>query len=219
VYTANKCLSPLIPEGADVQDPFFPRFWTNRIQDPYTVPRHYQSKNPFIPPGTAMIFAIDMGDIFSPYIPATWIWELIDIMEECPQIFQVLTKFPDDLLHWTQAHGLPDNVWVGVTVCNQSMVESAVSCLSSIDAVVKYICVEPLQEKIDLDLDGIDWVIIGAQTNPLILPEKAWVEDLLKEASTHNTPVFLKKSLQWHKDIHQWPNPQKKEEKAVQCQQ
>ena len=83
----------------------------------------------------------------------------MNIMEECPQIFQVLTKYPDDLLSWAQAHGLPENVWVGVTVCNQSMVEPAVHCLSSLDAAVKYVCVESLQERIVIDLENIDCVI------------------------------------------------------------
>ena len=219
VYTANTCTSHLVPEGVDVTDPFFPRFWSDRAQDPYKVPSHYKSKNPYVPSGTAMIFAIDMGDLFGSLIPATWIWELMNIMEECPQIFQVLTKFPDDLLYWAQAHGLPENVWVGVTVNKQSMVDPAVNCLSQIDAAVKYVCIEPLQERIAIDLEGIDWVIIGAQTNPLVLPESSWVSELLKEASIHNTSVFLKKSLQWHTTIHQWPiHSQKKEKRAVQCQ-
>jgi protein gp37 len=152
-----------------------------------------------------MIFAIGMGDIFGSLIPATWTYVLMEIIEKCPQVFQVLTKFPGNLLSWAKSYGLPDNVWVGVTVTKQSMVESALNCLSSIDAAVKYVCVEPLQERIVLDLDGIDWVIIGAQTNPLFLLEKAWVKELLETASTHNTPMFLKKSLQWHKTIHQWP--------------
>ncbi len=156
-----------------------------------------------------MIFAIDMGDIFGPCIPTTWTYVLMEIIEKSSQIFQVLTKFPDNLLSWVQSYGLPDNVWIGVTVNNQSLVESAMNCLSSIDAAVKYVCVEPLQEQIVLDLEGIDWVIIGAQTNPLVLPEEVWVEELLETASTHNTPAFLKKSLQWHKDIKEWPSPDK----------
>ena len=56
-----------------------------------------------------------------------------------------------------------------------------------------------------MDLTGVDWMIIGALTNPLILPEPAWVEVLLEEASRRNTSVFLKKSLGWHKEVHQWP--------------
>lgn len=77
---------------------------------------------------------------------------------------------------------------------------------SQIDTAVKYICVEPLQEQVTLDLTDVDWMIIGAQTNPLILPESQWVEDLLKEAARSGTRVFLKKSLSWGEDIRHWPH-------------
>jgi len=205
LYMTNTCTSPLAPEGADLSDPFFPRFWVDRAQDPYQVPKNFKSRNPHLKPGTAMIFAIDMGDIFGPYIPTTWTLVLMDIIEECPQVFQILTKSPKKLLYWAQTFGLPENVWAGVTVCNQSTVEQALKCLSHVDAAVKYICVEPLQEKITVDLAGVDWMIIGALTNPLILPESTWVEELLEEASRCNTSVFLKKSLGWNKEVHQWP--------------
>ena len=211
VYTANSDTSPLVSQGADTADPFFPRYWKDRKGDPYKVPKKFTSKNPNLDPGTAMIFAIDMGDIFGPFVPATWIWDLMNIIKDCPQIFQILTKFPDNLLYWAHANGIPENVWAGVTVNDQSMVRSALYCLTNIDAAVKYICVEPLQERITIDLESIDWMIIGAQTDPLVLPEKQWVEELLEEASRHNTQVFLKKSLQWHKDIQEWPPPGKVE--------
>jgi protein gp37 len=152
-----------------------------------------------------MIFAIDMGDIFGPCIPFQWVDNLMYIINECPQLFQILTKFPGRLLQWARAYGLPQNVWAGVTVCTQSMVEPALKCLSHIDAAVTYLCVEPLQERIVLNLSGIDWIIIGARTDPLIVPEPRWVEELLQEASRCETQVFLKKSLGWHKKVNNWP--------------
>jgi len=205
LYLSNMHTSPLVPQGADTADPFFPRFWEERKGDPFKVPARFQSKNSNLDPGTAMIFAIDMGDIFGPFVPAAWIWDLMGIIKDCPQIFQILTKFPDNLLYWTHANDLPENVWAGVTVTNQPMVRSALYCLSNIDTAVKYICVEPLQERIIIDLESIDWMIIGAQTDPLVLPEKQWVAELLEEASRHNTRVFLKKSLRWREEVHQWP--------------
>jgi protein gp37 len=79
-------------------------------------------------------------------------------IEECPQVFQILTKFPGNLFHWARSHGLPENVWAGVTVCTQSMVTPAVNCVSAIDAAVKYVCVEPFQEGIVISLSrcGLD---------------------------------------------------------------
>jgi protein gp37 len=205
VYSANKCVSSVISPGVHPGDPFFPRFWADRKGDPHTVPENFQSKNPTLKRGKALIFAIDMGDIFGPFIPDRWVQDLMGIIEGCPQTFQILTKFPGRLMKWAESYGLPHNVWAGVTVCNQLMVEPALECLCRIDAAVKYLCVEPLQERINLDLTGVDWVIIGAQTNPLILPETAWVQELLEEARACNTHVFLKKSLRWSDKVHQWP--------------
>jgi protein gp37 len=204
-YLRNENTSPLVPAGVDRTDPFFPRFWRKRRRDPFTVPETFKSSNPSLRRGTAMIFAIDMGDIFGSSIPADWIWDLMGIIKKCPQVFQILTKFPGNLSYWAGAHGLPENVWAGVTVCNQSMVAPAVECLSGIDAAVKYVCVEPLQGGIVMDLSGVEWMIIGAQTNPLVLSQREWVETLLKEAEESGTKVFLKKSLNWHEDIHEWP--------------
>jgi protein gp37 len=204
VYSANTCVSQGYKDGP-VEDPFFPRFWADRIRDPFGVPKMYRSKNPHLNEGTAMIFAIDMGDIFGPWIPESWTHVLMNTIEECPHIFQILTKFPDTLLRWAEEYGLPKNVWAGVTVNNQGMVDPALRCLSQIDAKVTYMCVEPLQEEIIVNLSGIDWLIIGAQTNPLVLPETRWVELLLKEASIHDTPVFLKRSLRWYKNTQEWP--------------
>jgi len=204
-YLKNNNTSPLVPQGADPADPFFPRFWEDRKGDPYKVPKRFRSKNPHLPPGTAMIFTIDMGDIFGPSIPAKWTSDLMEIIRDCPQIFQILTKFPNNLLDWVNSNGLPENVWAGVTINNQSMVESALHCLSNIDASVKYICVEPLQGKIKMDFENVDWMIIGAQTNPLVQPEKQWVEELLNEAHRHNAKIFMKKSLKWPETYQEFP--------------
>ncbi len=204
LYLTNPFISTIIPEGADPGDTFFPRFWPHRIRDPLGVSRKFQSKNPHLPQGTAMIFAIDMGDIFGSSIPDSWVEVLMNAIKGCPHIFQILTKFPENLLQYTKGHDFPANVWAGVTVCNQSMVKPALDCLSEIDASVKYLCVEPLQEKIVIDLSGVNWIIVGAQTNPLVLPKQEWVELLLREAQDCGTRIFLKKSLQWDETVNQW---------------
>lgn len=45
-------------------------------------------------------------------------------------------------------------------------------------------------------LDGIDWVIIGAQTGPGAAPPKReWVENILTAAAYARVPVFVKDNL------------------------
>ena len=86
----------------------FPRYWRDRREDPFRVPKHYRSKNPYLEPGIAMIFAIDMGDIFGLCIPLMWTLDVLNLMKDCPQIFQILTKLPDNLRYWAHANGQCD---------------------------------------------------------------------------------------------------------------
>ena len=62
---------------------------------------------------------------------------------------------------------------------------------------LKFISFEPLLRDAlgDEDLAGISWVIIGARTQPSILPKLQWVDHILREARTRNIPVFLKDNL------------------------
>jgi protein gp37 len=56
--------------------------------------------------------------------------------------------------------------------------------------------IEPLYAKIpNLNLSGIDWVIIGGQTHPTKLPEKAWVDEIITKARAKDIPVFIKNNL------------------------
>lgn len=60
----------------------------------------------------------------------------------------------------------------------------------------KFISAEPLLESISqIDLDGIDWLIVGGESGPQSRPmEEAWVEELRDLAKQHNVPFFFK---QW----------------------
>ena len=50
----------------------------------------------------------------------------------------------------------------------------------------------------EFDAELVDWIIIGAQTGAgAKQPKKAWVADIIREADTHNVPVFIKNNLEW----------------------
>ena len=120
-------------------------------------------------------------------------------IKECPQHrFLFLTKQPQNLAKWSP---FPENCWVGVSVTGPAMYNSAMEALSQVTATVKYVSFEPLLERLPgmraegLERAGVNWVIIGAQTKPTILPEAEWVEDIISAADNANIPVFLKDSL------------------------
>ena len=60
----------------------------------------------------------------------------------------------------------------------------------------KFISAEPLLESInDIDLDGIDWLIVGGESGAGCRPlEKEWVVELRDKAKESGTAFFFK---QW----------------------
>lgn len=154
-----------------------------------------------------------MGDLFGDWVDSkigiAWTsWAAMSLRDvvfntirQCPQhTFLFLTKNPRGLQAWSP---FPDNCWVGASATDPGMFQTATAHLSSIEARVKYISLEPLlhwhigptcmsgylQER------GINWVIIGAQTKPKKMPEWAWVKEIIEAADRAGIPVFLKNNL------------------------
>ncbi len=124
--------------------------------------------------------------------------EVFWVVKQCPQHrFLFLTKCPWNIKKWGR---FPDNAWVGVTACNQKQHNEAVTILAGTDAKHKWISYEPLLEEINLggayDLEGIDWVVIGAQTQPRILPKREWVEAILDVCDKGKIPYWTKTNLE-----------------------
>lgn len=138
------------------------------------------------------IFVVDTGDIFGQWIPSEWINQVIEINNKCPQhIFQYLTKNPKRLMEYE----FQDNAWAGTSVNSDEDIERA-DILKTVKAPIRYLSIEPLLGPVTFSLDGIQWIILGAQTgkNPVI-PEKLWIDNILKQAYRLNIPVFMKNNI------------------------
>ena len=63
-------------------------------------------------------------------------------------------------------------------------------------AQVRFLSVEPLLEELgEVDLRGIDWVIVGGESGPGARPMKeAWVLSIREQCEAANIPFFFK---QW----------------------
>lgn len=153
-----------------------------------------------------------------------WATEIMIFMETFMKRhrFYTLTKYPERL--WT-FQPFPLNVWAGVTIDEGWQLAKTLDLMRKIKAPVKFISFEPLQEYIDnvdfLQDGDIDWVIIGARTQPYREPAYEWVEEIVKYADKGNLKVFLKDNLkpmfyhhyldscgqpeipQWARDINQ----------------
>ena len=142
------------------------------------------------------IFVNSMSDLFHKKVPFDFIAKLFDVMSKASQHrFQILTKRSDRLLTLNTKLPWPKNIWMGVTVENA---ESAyrIEHLKQIDAATKFISFEPLLSDItDLNLDGIDWAIVGGESGPKARPMKSeWAYSLRDQCFSAKVPFFFK---QW----------------------
>ena len=143
-----------------------------------------------------IIFVNSMSDLFHEKVPTDFILQLFDIMNRASwHIFQILTKRSDRLLNLSAEFNWSPNIWMGVTVENEDYT-FRIDHLCKTAALTKFLSLEPLLAPLpDLNLKGIDWVIVGGESGPNARPmEKEWVVDILRQCNQQKTPFFFK---QW----------------------
>ena len=142
------------------------------------------------------IFVNSMSDIFHEKILLSDIQEIFDVMEEANwHQFQLLTKRADRLLECNSELPWPPNVWMGVSVEDEQVMHR-IDALRQTDAQIKFLSLEPLIGPLpDLELSGIDWVIVGGESGPGARPmDKAWVLAIRDRCAEAEVPFFFK---QW----------------------
>jgi len=142
-----------------------------------------------------MIFVNSMSDLFHDGIPLEYIQKVFEVMRRCPQhTFQVLTKRSERLLQLSPDIDWPPNVWQGVSIELQRY-SSRLEDLKRTSAKIKFLSLEPLLGSLDLNLNGIDWVIVGGESGPKSRPiQEEWVLSLRDQCSKYQVPFFFK---QW----------------------
>jgi protein gp37 len=143
-----------------------------------------------------LVFVNSMSDSFHKEFPLTFIQQMFSVMNETPRhTYQVLTKRAERLeelstfLNWT------DNIWMGVSVENEKTIDR-IEHLRKTGAKVKFLSCEPLIGPLtNINLEGIDWVIVGGESGPNSRPmEKEWVEDIQQQCEKAGVAFFFK---QW----------------------
>lgn len=192
--------------GYPSPDPFVPAYHPHRLA------KISKRKKPTI------YFFGSMCDWCDDAVQPAWRKECLQVMADNPRhTFITLTKQYRNL--WKIAYDspngvIPPNVWVGITITDRSQVWgidrlrdiwSEPNIVSS--PTVRFISFEPLKEDLAniVDLNGIDWIIIGAQSKqngvedlpavPAFMPIGSWVKNLVAKAQSQNTKVFLKPNL------------------------
>jgi len=142
------------------------------------------------------IFVNSMSDLFHEDVPFKFIEDVVQTMRSTPQHrYQVLTKRADRLLEVSQRIQWPDNVWIGVSVESRA-VTCRVEALRQVKSAVRFVSFEPLLEDLrDLNLDGVDWAIVGGESGPGARTMNAdWVRRIRDECTRTGTAFFFK---QW----------------------
>ena len=121
--------------------------------------------------------------------------------------YQVLTKRPERMLALLKTVlrnvGPQPHIWWGVSVENRKHGLPRVDLLRSAPVAVRFLSIEPLLEDLGrVDLNAIDWVIVGGESGPRARPMKAeWVRRLRDQCRRSRVPFFFK----------QWGGVRKKE--------
>jgi protein gp37 len=143
-----------------------------------------------------MVFVNSMSDLFHEDVESDFIQKVFDVMR-CAywHTFQVLTKRSGHLLDMDAHIDWPSNVWMGVSVENIDYT-FRIDHLRQTGACTKFLSIEPLLGPLpNLDLNHIDWVIVGGESGPSARPmEEEWVIDIRNQCQATGVPFFFK---QW----------------------
>ena len=142
------------------------------------------------------IFVNSMSDLFLKGIPEEFIMKIFRVMNEAHwHTFQVLTKRSDRLLDLSSRLSWTANIWMGVTVESRDYIRR-IDHLRESRACVKFLSIEPLLGPLPkLNLEGIDWVIVGGESGPGARPvDPVWVLNIRDQCNGASVPFFFK---QW----------------------
>jgi protein gp37 len=145
-----------------------------------------------------IIFVNSMSDLFHKNIPDDFIEKVFMTMKKAYwHTFQVLTKRPERMRYFTNnvfKEVLP-NVWLGTTIENRDVL-NRLEILKQVKARINFISFEPLVGPIgEINLSGIDWVIVGGESGPNYRAiKKEWILEIKRQCEASEVPFYFK---QW----------------------
>lgn len=149
-----------------------------------------------------LVFTCSWSDWFHPGADE-WRDEAWAIIRDTPHLtYQVLTKRPEligeRLPHdWAEGY---ENVWLGVSIENSRFTWRADE-LRRVPAAVRFISAEPLVgslfeqggKRLPLQLEQIDWVIVGGESGPRSRRlDLAWVDEIAQACDAVRVAFFMK---------------------------
>lgn len=142
------------------------------------------------------IFVNSMSDLFHEQVPDEFVRDVFGVMEQADwHRYQVLTKRPERAAALSDELPWPQQVWLGVSVESERYT-SRVNLLRECGAATKFLSLEPLLGPLpSLNLDDIDWVIVGGESGPGARPmDPQWARDIRDQCIEAGVPFYFK---QW----------------------
>jgi protein gp37 len=138
-----------------------------------------------------------MGDWMHESINPDHLRAILDVIIRCPQhTFLTLTKRPERLNNLIISR--IENLWTGVTVCNQSEADEKIPILLNIPAAHRWVSVEPILGPVIIQehyFKGISWVVCGCETGPGARNSYyKWYRSLRDDCKEAGIPYFQKRT-------------------------
>jgi len=149
------------------------------------------------PKKPAKVFVTGLGDLFHVNVPDSFIFQVFDVMLKVPQHrFYVLTKRAERFGKLAPQLPWKPWMWAGVTVESDKYLDRINHLKRLPTEVNKFIMMEPLLSPMPkIDLNGIDWVVVGGETNkkgrfrPI---KEAWVTDIRDQVKSAGLSFMFK---------------------------
>ncbi|GAC1435311.1 MAG: phage Gp37/Gp68 family protein [Terriglobales bacterium] len=156
---------------------------------------------PFFWRSPKLVFVNSMSDLFQPGVPNEYVEAVSRIMEKANwHTYQVLTKRSERLKEVLNGRlrfaAQAENIWWGVSVEDKKYGVPRIDHLRNSRAKVRFLSIEPpLEDLGQINLSGIDWVIVGGESGPGARPmKKEWVVSLREQGREARVKFFFK---QW----------------------
>ena len=168
-----------------------------KYKDGFDIRTHVDALNiPYTWKKPKVVFVNSMSDLFHPEVPIEFIKQVFAVMNDNPQhIFQVLTKRAERLYEIHEQLNWTSNIWMGVSVEDERVTER-IDFLKETNAAIKFLSCEPLIGPLmNINLYGIDWVIVGGESGRKARPvQEWWVWDIKQQCQEQEVLFFFK---QW----------------------
>jgi len=150
-----------------------------------------------------------MSDLFQPGVPDEFAEAVAQVMTKANwHTYQVLTKRSERLKELLQSRlrfaAHQKHIWWGVSVEDRKYGLPRIEHLREAPAYIRFLSIEPLLEDLgEIDLDGINWVIVGGESGPGARPIwKEWVLSFREQCKAAGVAFFFKQWGGTRKSLH-----------------